>query len=149
MKSLRSNKKFTLAGAIRQSKAGYTLFEIMLVLGIIAVLTGGAIFMLVNQIDIARGIRAEADIQALTSAVRTYEMTTNRLPTTEQGLKALVTKPAGVSGRWTQILKELPEDPWGRPYVYRNPGRKNPKSFEIYSLGASGIEGNEDNIYGK
>jgi len=145
MKSLRSNKKFTLAGAIRQSKAGYTLFEIMLVLGIIAVLAGGAIYMLVGQLDVAREIQAEADIRAITTALRTFEMKHRRMPSTDQGLKALVTKPSNFQGAWTRLLEEVPVDPWGRDYVYRNPGRHNPQGFDLYSLGRDGVEG-ENNI---
>ena len=143
MKSLRSNKKFTLAGAIRQSKAGYTLFEIMLVLGIIAVLAGGAIFMLVGNIDVAKITRAQADIQAIKMQLRTYEMLNMRMPSTAQGLQALVTKPSGdpVPRQWRQLMAEVPLDPWGRPFVYRNPGTVNPKSFDLFSLGPDGVEG--------
>jgi len=94
----------------------------------------------------AKRMQAEADIQTLTTALRTYEMVNRRLPTTEQGLKALVVKPAGITTPWRQLLEEVPLDPWGRPYVYRNPGRHNTKGFDLYSLGRSGIDGNEDNI---
>jgi len=138
MKSHRYNK-FAFA-----STAGYTLFEIMLVLGIIAVLAGSAIYMLVGNIDVAKIQRAEADIKAISLQLQTYEMLNYRKPTTEQGLQALVTRPGNASGRWTQLLKELPMDPWGKPYVYRSPA-SNAQGYELYSLGPKGVEG-EGNI---
>ena len=146
MKSHRRNT-FTLAAAARGT-AGYTLFEIMLVLGIIAVLAGSAIFMLVGNLDVARVTRAEADIKAISLQLQTFEMNHYRKPTTDQGLQALVTRPSGNlnnPGRWVQLMKEVPLDPWGNPYVYRNPGKNNPQGFDLFSLGPSGVEG-EGNI---
>ncbi|MCX7868795.1 MAG: type II secretion system protein GspG, partial [Terrimicrobiaceae bacterium] len=75
------------------ASAGYTLFEIMLVLGIIAVLVGSAIYMLVGNVDVAKEQRVESDIQALAMQLRTYEMLNYRKPTTAQGLEALVRMP--------------------------------------------------------
>ena len=125
---------------------GYTLFEIMLVLGIIAVLSGSAIFMLVGNLDIAKENRAEADIKTLTMQLRTYEMRNYRMPSTAQGLQALVTKPSGdpKPTNWHQLLESLPLDPWGNPYVYRNPGKTSPKGFDLFSVGADGIESEDD-----
>ncbi len=117
--------------------AAYTLFEIMLVLGIIAVLVGSAIFLLGNQVDIAKVQRIDSDAQAITTALKTYEMMNYSMPTTAQGLEALVTRPAvePVPKRWTQYMTAVPIDPWGTPYRYANPGKKNPTSFDIYSCG--------------
>jgi prepilin-type N-terminal cleavage/methylation domain-containing protein len=75
-------------------EAGYTLFEIMLVLGIISVLVGSAIYMLAGNIDVAKEQRVGSDIEAISMQLRTYEMLNYRMPSTEQGLKALVTQPA-------------------------------------------------------
>jgi len=118
--------------------AGYTLFEIMLVLGIIAVLVGSAIYLLVGNIDVARESRVEADIQSISTQLRVYEMQNLRPPTTEQGLKALVTRPGGdpPPRRWKQLLERVPLDPWGRPYRYRIPGTDG-RSFDVYSSGPS------------
>lgn len=129
----------------RFSQSGYTLFEIMLVLGIIAVLVGSAIYMLVGNIDVAKEQRVDSDIEAISMQLRTYEMLNYRMPTTEQGLKALVNQPTTEPRprRWKQLMKSVPVDPWGNEYVYRNPG-KGGAAFEIYSLGPDGKESDDD-----
>ena len=111
-------------------EAGYTLFEIMLVLGIIAVLVGSAIYLLVGNIDVARESRVEADVQSISTQIRVYEMQNLRPPTSAQGLAALVTRPAAEPAprRWRQLLERVPLDPWGEEYVYYWPGKKNPKA---------------------
>jgi len=115
---------------------------IVFVVGVVALAV--LAYLLIDPLDggCTRSHRAEADIRTLTTALRTYEMYTKQLPTTGQGLHALVAKPTiePVPRHWTQILKEMPLDPWGRPYVYRNPGRINPGSFDLYSLGSNGTD---------
>jgi general secretion pathway protein G len=130
---------------IRFSQSGYTLFEIMLVLGIIAVLVGSAIYMLVGNIDVAKEQRVDSDVEAISMQLRTYEMLNYRMPTTEQGLKALVSQPTTEPRprRWKQLMKTVPVDPWGNEYVYRIPG-KGGAAFEIYSLGPDGKESDDD-----
>jgi len=125
---------------------GYTLVEIMLVLGIIAVLVGSAIYMLVGNLDIAKEQRAEADIQAIKTQLRTYEMLNYTMPTTDQGLEALVNRPSSepTPRRWKRLLEQVPLDPWGNPYVYRNPGIRNPEGFDLFSLGADRRESDDD-----
>jgi general secretion pathway protein G len=129
----------------RFSQSGYTLFEIMLVLGIIAVLVGSAIYMLVGNIDVAKEQRVDSDIEAISMQLRTYEMLNYRMPTSEQGLKALVNQPTTEPRprRWKQLMKTVPIDPWGNEYVYRNPG-KGGAAFEIFSLGPDGKESDDD-----
>jgi len=128
------------------STAAYTLFEIMLVLGIIAVLVGSAIYMLVGNIDVAKDQRVESDIQAISMQLRTYEMLNYRKPTTAQGLAALVQQPASdpKPRKWKQLMKAVPLDPWGAEYVYRNPGKLNPGGFDLYSMGPDGKESDDD-----
>lgn len=130
---------------LRFSQSGYTLFEIMLVLGIIAVLVGSAIYMLVGNIDVAKEQRVDSDVEAISMQLRTYEMLNYRMPSTEQGLKALVNQPTTEPRprRWKQLMKTVPIDPWGNEYVYRNPG-KGGAAFEIYSLGPDGKESDDD-----
>lgn len=126
--------------------SGYTLFEIMLVLGIIAVLVGSAIYMLVGNVDVAKEQRVDADIQAISTQLKTYEMLNYKMPTTAQGLGALVERPSvdPKPRRWKQLLKDLPLDPWGNEYIYRNPGKFNPDGYDLYSLGADGQESDDD-----
>lgn len=132
-------------GKGRFSRAAYTLFEIMLVLGIISVLVGSAIYMLAGNIDVAKEQRVGSDIEAIKMQLRTYEMLNYRMPTTEQGLQALVSQPTTEPRprRWKQLMKEVPLDPWGNEYVYRNPG-KGGGGFDLYSLGPDGKESDDD-----
>jgi general secretion pathway protein G len=133
--------------SLSQLESGYTLFEIMLVLGIIAVLVGSAIYALAPNLDIAKEQRVTSDIQAITMQLRTYEMLNLRKPTTEQGLKALVQMPTSDPKpiHWRKVMDNVPVDPWGNEYVYRNPGKFKPDGFDLYSLGPKGVEG-EGNI---
>jgi general secretion pathway protein G len=87
----------------------------------------------------------DSDIEAISMQLRTYEMLNYRMPSTEQGLSALVSQPATEPRprRWKQLMKEVPLDPWGNEYVYRNPG-KGGSGFEIYSLGPDGKESDDD-----
>lgn len=129
-----------------RSQSGYTLFEIMLVLGIIVVLVGSAIYMVVGNLDLAKEQRVDADVQAISMQVRSYEMLNYRKPTTEQGLKALVDRPSSdpKPRKWKQLLKSVPLDPWGAEYVYRNPGKINADGYDLYSLGPDGTESEDD-----
>ncbi len=128
------------------SLGGYTLVEIMLVLAIIAVLVGSAIYMLAGNLDIAKEQRVESDIQAISMQLQTYESRNYRRPTTAQGLKALVEMPTSEPKprKWKQLLKVVPLDPWGNEYFYRNPGKINPEGFDLFSLGSDGIESDDD-----
>ena len=135
----------------RQSHAGYTLFEIMLVLSIIAVLVGSAIVLLTGNLEMAKEQRVESDIQAISMQLRTYETLNFKRPSTAQGLKALVERPSGEPKprKWRQFLKEIPLDPWGNEYVYRSPGKNNPQGFDLYSLGPDSVESEDDIGKGK
>lgn len=130
---------------------GYTLFEIMLVLGIISVLVGSAIFLLAGNVDIAKAQRVDADFQAITTQLKTYEMLNYTFPSTEQGLEALVKKPAAepIPRKWKRLLESVPLDPWGNPYRYQNPGKVNPEGFDLISLGADRKESDDDIVYKK
>jgi general secretion pathway protein G len=128
--------------------AGYTLIEIMLVLAIIAVLLGAGIYKVIGNLDAARETRVEADIATITTQLKTYEMENLFMPTTEQGLDALVKAPTTdpKPRRWRQLEESMPEDPWGMPYQYRSPGTHNPNGFDLYSMGPDRKDGTEDDI---
>ena len=129
--------------------AAYTLFEIMLVLGIIAVLVGSAIFLLGNQVEIARIQRVDGDVQAITTGLKSYELMNQTMPTTSQGLQALVTRPTSepVPKRWTVFMTALPTDPWNKPYIYLNPGKRNKNGFDLYSAGPDHQPDTEDDVW--
>ena len=131
----------------RESLAAYTLFEIMLVLGIISVLVGSAIYMLAGNIDVAREQRVTTDLQTISTQLRSYEILNYVLPSTQQGLAALVSFPGGdpAPNKWKQLLEKVPLDPWGTPYVYRNPPKvSNSKGYDLFSLGADKKESGDD-----
>ncbi len=109
----------------------------MLVVGIIVIILGVAVGKLGNTTGIAKDMRVRADIQAISTQLKLYESVNGFLPTTEQGLQALVTPPQSdpKPTRWYQLFKELPQDPWSNNYVYLSPGRKNPDSYDLYSAG--------------
>lgn len=99
-----------------------------------------------NGIRISPRTQVKADITAITTQLRTYELFCQHLPTTEQGLKALVEKPTvpPIPIRWEQLLKEIPKDPWGRPYQYRLHENETPMTFDVLSPGPDGIPSADD-----
>jgi general secretion pathway protein G len=129
-------------------KAGFTLVEIVITLTIIAILSSGVIYMLKGQIDTAKDTRVDSDLGAIGIALQTYEARALRKPTTEQGLKALVEKPTiePVPENYKATLKELPKDPWGQEYKYRVPAQKSKDDYDIWSVGADGQDGTEDDL---
>lgn len=128
--------------------AGFTLIELVLVLTIIAILAGSGIYLLSGNVDVAKETRVQGDINAIATQLQLYEARNSRMPTTEQGIEALVTKPTKepLPERWTALMDEEPKDPWGQPYKYRYPAQKSKKPYDLYTVGKDGIEGNEDDI---
>jgi general secretion pathway protein G len=122
---------------IKNRQNAFTLLEIMLVISIIVVLLGLAISKMGNPTGFAKGVAVRADIQAIGTQLKLYESMNGFLPTTEQGLQALVTQPSTEPRpqRWYQLFKEVPKDPFGNNYIYLSPGRKNPTSYDLYSAG--------------
>ena len=122
---------------INQRRSAFTLLEIMLVISIIVILLGVAINKLGNTTGMAKGVAVKADIQAISTQLKLYESMNGYLPSTEQGLQALVTQPSTEPRpqRWYQLFKEIPKDPWGNNYIYLSPGRKNPTGYDLYSAG--------------
>jgi general secretion pathway protein G len=96
-------------------------------------------------LDEARAILAQDAISTLTTALKSFELDNGRYPTTKEGLDALIKKPADDLPDWHQHLTELPDDPWGHPYVYRCPGEDN-ADFSIFSSGPDGKPGTSDDV---
>lgn len=132
----------TLRSAARR---GFTLLEMVIVLGIIAMILGGAIFAMKGIGDSAKVTQADADMKTLQSSLEMYKITAGSYPTTAEGFQALVTRPASAK-RWAKSLDQVPLDPWKNPYGYRFPGRKKPGEYEIISKGKDGVEGTEDDL---
>lgn len=132
----------------RRSFAAFTLLEIMLVVMIIALLAGAAIHLMSKNVGIAKDVRARADIQNIMTQLRMYDTLNGGYPSTAQGLAALVQRPAGEpqARQWKQLLDEVPVDPWGHPYQFRNPATKSKDKVDLFSMGDDGIADTEDDI---
>jgi len=122
---------------------GFTLIELMVVLAIIGVLAALVVPNVLNRADDARVTAAKTDVGNLMNALKLYRLDNQTYPTAEQGLNALVAKPtAGPTPlNWKSYIDKLPNDPWGRPYQYMNPGVKG--EVDVLSLGADGQPGGE------
>jgi len=129
-------------------RAGFTLLEMVIVLGIIAVLMGGSIALIGKVKDGAKLQRVGADFNAIGSSLEIYHNNAGFYPSSQQGLKALVTRPSGSPApkRWTSVAKSVPIDPWGKEYGYRFPGKRDNNSFEIFSSGPDGMDNTADDL---
>ena len=130
----------------RKSVVGFTLIEIMLVLAIIALLAGTAIFKLGGVLSTGEKSRVKADLNALQISLLNYKIAAGNYPTTEQGLQALLTKPAEVRGWEGPYFDEAITDPCANEYGYRFPSQKGQKKPDIFSKGPDAQENTEDDI---
>ncbi len=124
------------------------MLEIMLVVMIIVLLLGFAIGKLGDNLDIAREARIKGDVQSTGTQLMMYEATHGFLPTTEQGLKALVARPQSEPKprSWRQLLPEVPLDPYQNEYQYVQPGTHNPGKYDLFSAGKDRKPGTSDDI---
>jgi general secretion pathway protein G len=127
---------------------GFTLIELMVVVVILGILAGLIIPKIMGKPEEAKKLKARMQIEQLEQALKLYYLDNGEYPTTEQGLNALVEKPATepVPKRWKEggylEKKKIPADPWDNPFVYVSPGVHN-KDFDLVSYGADGEEGGE------
>jgi general secretion pathway protein G len=124
----------------RRACAGFTLLELLVVVVIIGLLAGFVAPRYFNQVGKSEVNVARAQIDALEKALDQYRLDTGRYPTAEQGLKALVDRPASET-KWAgpYLRKDVPLDPWGKPYLYKVPGEKF--DFDLVSFGRDGQPG--------
>jgi general secretion pathway protein G len=136
------------SSAFLRRRRGFTLLEMVIVLGIIAMILGGAIFAMKGIGDAAKLKQVESDFKSFESALAMYKLNAGSFPTTQQGLKALTVKPTTtpVPRRWVQVMTKVNPDPWGAEYGYRFPGKKRANDFEMISKGPDGIENTEDDL---
>jgi general secretion pathway protein G len=122
---------------------GFTLIELMVVLVIIGVLAALVVPNVLDRADDARVSAARVDVNNLMQALKLYRLDNQRYPSAEQGLAALVQRPdkPPVPTNWKAYIDKLPNDPWGQPYVYLNPGLKG--EIDVMSHGADGQPGGE------
>lgn len=131
------------ARATPSRQRGFTLIELMVVLAIIGVLAALIVPNVLGRADDARITAARTDVGNLMQALKLYKLDNQRFPTAEQGLRALIQRPTTepVPANWKPYLDKLPNDPWGRPYQYMNPGIRS--EVEVLSFGADGQAGGE------
>ena len=137
-KSFKSKKTLT-------KQSGFSLLEILVAMAIMAILGGIMVSQFMGQTERATFERLKGDLAVIDSALIQYHSDNFLLPSTDQGLKALVTKPEGSPSPKNYprrgYLKELNTDPWGNDYQYTYPGEFG--EYDVYSLGADGEEGGE------
>jgi general secretion pathway protein G len=126
---------------------GFTLLELMIVLVLLGVLAGIAVPTYLGRADTARLQKVDADFSTIATALSLYKLDNASLPTTGQGLAALVTKPQldPVPPRYKSggYINDLPLDPWNRTYLYLYPARDSAYEYDLYTLGADGKTGGE------
>ena len=122
---------------------GFTLIELMVVLAIIGILAALVVPNVMQRADDARVTAARTDIGNLMQALKLYRLDNQRYPSAEQGLQALVAQPTTGPAplNWKPYIDKLPNDPWGKPYQYMNPGLRG--EVDVLSLGADGQVGGE------
>ena len=128
----------------RNSRAGITLIEMLVVVTIIALFAALVAPRMLRKSDTARITAARAQINSFMTALGAYKLDTGLFPTTEQGLQALRVRPQGAN-QWQgpYLPQEIPVDPWGRPYYYKFPGEHGDEP-DVISYGADGQPGGED-----
>lgn len=126
---------------------GFTLIEVIVVILVLGMLAALVVPNVFSHVSTARQESARAQIEMLNAALDAYRLHNGRYPTTAQGLAALRSEPkeAPLAPNWQgpYLRKEVPDDPWGRPYIYRSPGSESGWGYDLLSLGADGTTGGE------
>jgi general secretion pathway protein G len=124
---------------------GFTLIEILVVIVVISILATLVAPNVFRHIGEAKDVTARSQIEMLGAALDAYRLDHGSYPTSEEGLAALTRDPGDADPSWhgPYLRKALPQDPWGRPYLYRSPGEHGGLGFDLSSYGADGQAGGE------
>ena len=124
-------------------RRAFTLVEMLLVVTIIGILAALVIPKIVGRSEQARATAAHADISSIKTALDAFEVDNGFYP---KSLQDLVTTPSNAKNWHGPYLEKVPQDPWGNNYVYYFPGKHNPSSFDLLSIGQDAKEGTEDDV---
>ncbi|MBK8648236.1 MAG: type II secretion system major pseudopilin GspG [Gemmatimonadetes bacterium] len=131
--------------ATRRPARGFTLLELLVVIIVLGLLAGLVAPQIFGRVGEAKVTTARTQMSLVGTALDSYRLDNGAYPTTEQGLQALREKPTrepiATNWRGPYLRKEVPLDPWGRAYVYRAPGSRNPNGYDLSTLGRDGTEG--------
>jgi general secretion pathway protein G len=129
----------------RRSEKGFSLIELIVVLVILGLLAAVVAPNVYKKLAKGKDQIAKIQITDIEGAIQLFSFDMGRNPDSAEGLESLMRNP-GNADAWKgpYLAKALPFDPWGRPYVYRSPGTHG--DFDLFSSGADGTEGNEDDI---
>jgi general secretion pathway protein G len=128
--------------AVRAAERGMTLLEIMVVLVIIGLVVGIIGVNVLGRLEEANVKTAATQIKQIGAALDLYKLNFRTYPSSGEGLQALVAP----KGNAQPFMKELPQDPWGRDYIYIFPGSNNPGGFDLMSYGKDGVQGGGDDV---
>jgi len=132
---------------VSRSTKGFTLIELLVVIVVIGMLAGLVGPMVFRHVGDAKISAAKAQLELFGLALDQYRLDNDYYPSTAQGLEALRTAPVGEPAarnwRGPYVKKPIPLDPWGRPYIYKSPGEKNPTGYDLLSYGRDGKPGGE------
>ena len=127
-------------------RAGFTLIELLLVLVILGVLAAIVVPKFAGRTEQARQAAAKTQVSSFATVLDAYEVDNGFYPKGKSGLNDLVQASRDAKNWRGPYLKEVPKDPWGNEYVYECPGKNNPTSYDVSSMGPDGQLGTEDDI---
>ncbi|MDP5239622.1 type II secretion system major pseudopilin GspG [Uliginosibacterium sp. 31-16] len=137
-------QKVATTGVSSVRSRGFTLLELLVVMAIIGLLAAYVGPKYFSQLGKSEHNVAKAQIESFAKALDAFRLDAGRYPTTAEGLNALMAKPVNVR-TWSgpYLAKEIPLDPWGKTYIYKNPGTRG-RDFDIVSYGSDGQPGGAD-----
>ena len=128
------------------TQRAFTLIELLLVLVILGILAAIVVPKFAGRTEQARQASAVTQIANFSTALDAFEVDNGYYPKGKSGLNDLVVAPRDAQNWKGPYLKEIPNDPWGKPYIYQAPGKHNATSYDLASMGLDGRENTEDDV---